>query len=108
MARKFKDENCIIVEKTVTEAREKMEYVIKGEKVVVPERPETFTVKVLGGVGYTKERGYEDAYLMSVKVDKTKFDMTNVGDKVTATYDYSTDENGRDKLRNFDYEFIKK
>lgn len=108
MARKFRDTNCIIVEKRFTPAREEKKYIFQGEERVIEAAPERFTVKVLGGVSYNGDSGYEDCYLKSVQVTKEKYDMTKIGEKVECTYDYSTDKDGKDNLRNFDYEFCKK
>ena len=108
MARKFKDTDCIVVEKKHVPAKEEKKYIFDGQERVVPAQEEKFLVKVLGGVSYSSEAGYEDCYLKSVPVSRDKFDMTKVGDKVICTYDYSTDKDGKDNLRNFDYELVKK
>ena len=108
MARKFKDTNCIVVEKKFTPAKEEKKYIFDGVEKVIPATDERYTVKILGGVSHDSERGYEDSYLKSVQVDKQKYDLTKIGEKVVCTYDYSTDKDGKDTLRNFDYEFIQK
>lgn len=108
MARKFKDTDCIVVEKKFTPAKEEKKYIFDGQERVIPAQEEKHVVKILGGVGYSAEMGYEDSYLKSVAVSKEKYDMTKVGEKVVCTYDYSTDKDGKDNLRNFDYEFVKK
>ena len=105
MARKFRDVNCVVVEKRFTPAKEAKEYIIDGVKKVIEAQPDKYAVKVPGGVSHSKEMGYEDAYLKTVMVDKDKYDMTKIGDRVECTYDYSTDKDGKDTLRNFNYEF---
>lgn len=105
--RKFKDSDCMVVEKAYVEGKEERKYLIDGVEKVYPAVPEKYRVSILGGVGYTKENGYENSYLKTVDVPKEKYDMTKIGDKVVATYDYSTD-NGKDVLRNFDYELLTK
>lgn len=108
MARKFKDENCVVVEKRIIPAKEERRFVRNGREEVSPAKPETYRVKILGGVGYTAELGYEDSYLQTVDVEKSKFDLTKINQKVVVSYDYSTNEYGQDKFANVDYEFLNK
>ena len=107
MARKCVDLDCTVVAKEFTPAKEKREYIINGVPKVYEATPDKYVVKVLGGVSCNPETGYENAYLKTVVVDKDKYDMTKIGDKVKCEYNYMT-QDGKDVFKDFEYSLIKK